>query len=106
MVRPFVSKQRYLSINLEKCCQIAPDWLMVFFEIVRQVRVQELKVGDELGISSPIWKSAGVMTLDRRKKILSHLEAKVPPEVFHIKRQQGRLPVVVIGAELNRFLHS
>jgi hypothetical protein len=97
MVRPYNTPKRYLCLNLDGCGQILPDWLMVFCEIARQVRVQKIGPGGELELRSPIWSSAGVETLDRRKKILAHLEAKVPPQMLRFSRRKGRSPIAVIG---------
>ena len=45
-VRPIRSSQRYLSLNLNVCTEICPDWLLVFFELLRQQKIQGLAPGD------------------------------------------------------------
>jgi hypothetical protein len=106
MARPYRTSARYLCLHLDGCHHIVPDWLMVFFEIARQVKVQKIDVGGQLTLRSPIWKSAGVESLDRRKKILAHLETKIPSDILRFDRVRGRSPVAFIGPSLTACLSS
>ena len=103
--RPIKSPKRYLSLDLESCKGICPDWLMVFFEILRQQKVQGLKAGDILEMRKPIWDAAGVVTPDRRKKVMNILEERLPENVCEFKRSRGVVPLIVIGPKIAHF-HS
>ena len=101
--RPFKSSQRYLSLDLETCTQVCPDWLLVFFEVLRQQKVQGLKAGDILEMRKPIWDAAGVVTPDRRKKVMNHLERNIPNDVLEFKRRRGVVPLAIIGPKIEIF---
>ena len=102
-VRPIRSSQRYLSLNLNVCTEICPDWLLVFFELLRQQKIQGLAPGDTIGMRKPIWDSAGITTLDRRKKVMNHLERIVPLDVIEFKRRKGVIPLAIIGPKMAEF---
>ena len=101
--RPIKSPKRYLSLDLESCKGICPDWLMVFFELLRQHKIQNLNQGDMIGLRKPIWDAAGVVIPDRRKKVMNHLERNIPNNVFEFKRRRGVVPLAIIGPELSAF---
>ena len=101
--RPFKTSQRYLSLDLETCTQVCPDWLLVFFEILRQQKVQGLKAGDILEMRKPIWEAAGISSADRRKKVMNILEERIPQNVCEFKRRRGVVPLIVIGPKIAHF---
>ena len=102
-VRPIRSSQRYLSLNLNISTEICPDWLLVFFELLRQQKIQGLVPGDTIGMRKPIWDSAGITTLDRRKKVMNHLERIVPLDVIEFRRRKGVIPLAIIGPKMAEF---
>ena len=102
-VRPIRSSQRYLSLDLNICTEICPDWLLVFFELLRQQKIQGLVPGDTIGMRKPIWDSAGITTLNRRKKVMNHLERIVPLDVIEFKRRKGVIPLAIIGPKMADF---
>ena len=104
-VRPIRSSQRYLSLDLNICTEICPDWLLVFFELLRQQKIQGLVQGDTIGMRKPIWDSAGITTLDRRKKVMNHLARSLPNDVVSFKRQRGKAPNAIVGTKMAAF-HS
>ena len=104
-VRPIRSSQRYLSLNLNVCTEICPDWLLVFFELLRQQKIQGLAPGDMIEMRKPIWDAAGVITTDRRKKVLDHLARSLPNDVVSFKRQRGSVPLAIVGPKMVEF-HS
>ena len=104
-VRPIRSSQRYLSLNLNVCTEICPDWLLVFFELLRQQKIQGLDPGDMIEMRKPIWDAAGVITTDRRKKVLDHLARSLPNDVVSFKRQRGSVPLAIVGPKMVEF-HS
>ena len=104
--RPIKSPQRYLSLNLKACAEICPDWLLVFFELLRQQKIQGLVPGDTIGMRKPIWDSAGITTLDRRKKVMNHLERIVPLDVIEFKRRKGVIPLAIIVPKMAEFHNS
>ena len=104
-VRPIRSSQRYLSLNLNVCTEICPDWLLVFFELLRQQKIQGLAPGDMIEIRTPIWDAAGVITTDRRKKVMDHLARSLPNDVVSFKRQRGSVPLAIVGPKMVEF-HS
>ena len=104
-VRPIRSSQRYLSLNLNVCTEICPDWLLVFFELLRQQKIQGLVPGDIIEIRTPIWDAAGVITTDRRKKVMDHLARSLPNDVVSFKRQRGSVPLAIVGPKMVEF-HS
>ena len=57
--RPTKSQQRYLSVDLNVCKEICPDWLLVFLELLRQQKIQGLSSGDKIEMRKPIWDAAG-----------------------------------------------
>ena len=104
-VRPIRSSQRYLSLNLNVCTEICPDWLLVFFELLRQQKIQGLAPGDMIEIRTPIWDAAGVITTDRRKKVMNHLERVFPDDIVRFRRQRGSVPLAIVGPKMVEF-HS
>ena len=104
-VRPIRSSQRYLSLNLNVCTEICPDWLLVFFELLRQQKIQGLVPGDIIEIRTPIWDAAGVITTDRRKKVMDHLERVFPDDIVRFRRQRGSVPLAIVGPKMVEF-HS
>ena len=104
-VRPIRSSQRYLSLNLNVCTEICPDWLLVFFELLRQQKIQGLAPGDMIEMRKPIWDAAGVITTDRRKKVMDHLARSLPNDVVSFKRQRGSVPLAIVGPKMVEF-HS
>ena len=104
-VRPIRSSQRYLSLNLNVCTEICPDWLLVFFELLRQQKIQGLVPGDIIEIRTPIWDAAGVITTDRRKKVMDHLERVFPDDIVRFRRQRGSVPLAIFGSKMVEF-HS
>lgn len=104
-VRPLKSSLRYLSLNLSTLDGIAPDWLLVLFEIARQAKIQNLSSGDVVELRKPIWDAAGVKSLDRRKKVIALLEKHVASEVIQIERKQGRCPKAVVGDRMGPMFH-
>jgi hypothetical protein len=102
--RPIKSFQRYLSLDLNVCTEICPDWLLVFFEFLRQ-QIQGLAPGDAIEIRKPVWDAAGVITLDRRKKVMDHLARSLPNDVVSFKRQRGKAPNTIVGTKMAAF-HS
>ena len=104
-VRPIRSSQRYLSLNLNVCTEICPDWLLVFFELLRQQKIQGLAPGDMIEMRKPIWDAAGVITTDRRKKVMDHLARSLPNDVVIFKRQRGSVPLAIVGPKMVEF-HS
>ena len=103
--RPIKSSQRYLSLDLNVCKEICPDWLLVFLELLRQQKIQGLSSGDKIEMRKPIWDAAGVATLDRRKKIMNRLEQILPRDIVRFERRRGKTPNAVIGAKMAKF-HS
>ena len=104
-VRPIRSSQRYLSLNLNVCTEICPDWLLVFFELLRQQKIQGLAPGDMIEMRTPIWDAAGVITTDRRKKVMDHLERVFPDDIVRFRRQRGSVPLAIVGPKMVEF-HS
>ena len=104
-VRPIRSSQRYLSLNLNVCTEICPDWLLVFFELLRQQKIQGLAPGDMIVMRKPIWDAAGVITTDRRKKVMDHLERVFPDDIVRFRRQRGSVPLAIVGPKMVEF-HS
>lgn len=104
-VRPIRSSQRYLSLNLNVCTEICPDWLLVFFELLRQQKIQGLAPGDMIEMRKPIWDAAGVITTDRRKKVMGHLERVFPDDIVRFRRQRGSVPLAIVGPKMVEF-HS
>ena len=104
-VRPIRSSQRYLSLNLNISTEICPDWLLVFFELLRQQKIQGLVPGDIIEIRTPIWDAAGVITTDRRKKVMDHLERVFPDDIVRFRRQRGSVPLAIVGPKMVEF-HS
>ena len=104
-VRPIRSSQRYLSLNLNVCTEICPDWLLVFFELLRQHKIQGLAPGDMIEMRKPIWDAAGVITTDRRKKVMDHLERVFPDDIVRFRRQRGTVPLAIVGPKMVEF-HS
>jgi len=102
-VRPIRSSQRYLSLNLNVCTEICPDWLLVFFELLRQHKIQGLAPGDMIEMRKPIWDAAGVITTDRRKKVMNHLARIIPRDVIEFKRLRGVIPLAIIGPKMADF---
>ena len=103
--RPIRSSQRYLSLDLSVCTEICPDWLLVFFELLRQQKIQTLVTGDMIEMRKPIWDAAGVITTDRRKKVLNHFERVFPDDIVRFRRQRGSVPVAIVGPKMVEF-HS
>ena len=101
--RPIKSQQRYLSVDLNALVEISPDWLLVFLELLRQQKIQGLSSGDKIEMRKPIWDAAGVATLDRRKKVMNHLERIVPLDVIEFKRRKGVIPLAIIGPKMADF---
>ena len=104
-VRPIRSSQRYLSLNLNVSTEICPDWLLVFFELLRQQKIQTLVAGDMIEMRKPIWDAAGVITTDRRKKVMDHLARSLPNDVVSFDRQRGKAPNAIVGTKMAVF-HS
>ena len=104
-VRPIRSSQRYLSLNLNISTEICPDWLLVFFELLRQQKIQGLAPGDMIEMRTPIWDAAGVITTDRRKKVMDHLERVFPDDIVRFRRQRGSVPLAIVGPKMVEF-HS
>jgi hypothetical protein len=104
-VRPIRSSQRYLSLDLNICTEICPDWLLVFFELLRQQKIQGLAPGDMIEMRKPIWDAAGVITTDRRKKVMDHLERVFPDDIVRFRRQRGSVPLAIVGPKMVEF-HS
>ena len=102
-VQAFKSPQRYLSVDLKACTEICPDWVLVFFELLRQQKIQGLVPGDTIGLRKPIWDSAGITSLDRRKKVMNHLERIIPRDVIEFERRKGVIPLAVIGPKMAEF---
>jgi hypothetical protein len=103
--RPIRSSQRYLSLNLKVSTEICPDWLLVFFELLRQQKIQTLVAGDMIEMRKPIWDAAGVVTSDRRKKVLNHLERVFSNDIVRFRRQRGTVPLAIVGPKMVEF-HS
>ena len=103
--RPIRSSQRYLSLDLNICTEICPDWLLVFFELLRQQKIQGLAPGDMIEMRKPIWDAAGVITLDRRKKVMNHFERVFPDDIVRFRRQRGSVPLAIVGPKMAAF-HS
>ena len=103
--RPIRSSQRYLSLDLNVSTEICPDWLLVFFELLRQQKILALVAGDMIEMRKPIWDAAGVITTDRRKKVLNHLERVFPDDIVRFRRQRGSVPVAIVGPKMVEF-HS
>ena len=101
--RPIRSSQRYLSVDLNACTAVCPDWLLVFFELLRQQKIQSLAPGNVIEIRRPIWDAAGVKTLDRRKKVMDHLERALPNDVVSFERHKGRAPNAIVGIKMADF---
>jgi hypothetical protein len=104
-VRPIRSSQRYLSLDLNICTEICPDWLLVFFELLRQQKIQGLAPGDMIEMRKPIWDAAGVITTDRRKKVVNHFERVFPDDIVRFRRQRGSVPLAIVGPKMVEF-HS
>ena len=103
--RPIRSSQRYLSLDLNVSTEICPDWLLVFFELLRQQKIQSLAPGDMIEMRTPIWDAAGVITTDRRKKVMDHLERVFPDDIVRFRRQRGTVPLAIVGPKMVEF-HS
>ena len=104
-VRPIRSSQRYLSLDLNICTEICPDWLLVFFELLRQQKILTLAAGDMIEMRKPIWDAAGVITTDRRKKVLNHFERVFSDDIVRVRRQRGCVPLAIVGPKMVKF-HS
>ena len=103
--RPIRSSQRYLSLNLNVSTEICPDWLLVFFELLRQQKIQTLVAGDMIEMRKPLWDAAGVITSDRRKKVLNHFERVFSDDIVRVRRQRGCVPLAIVGPKMVKF-HS
>ena len=103
--RPIRSSQRYLSLNLKVSTEICPDWLLVFFELLRQQKILALVAGDMIEMRKPIWDAAGVITSDRRKKVLNHFERVFSDDIVRVRRQRGCVPLAIVGPKMVKF-HS
>ena len=103
--RPIRSSQRYLSLNLKVSTEICPDWLLVFFELLRQQKILTLVAGDMIEMRKPIWDAAGVITSDRRKKVLNHFERVFSDDIVRVRRQRGCVPLAIVGPKMVKF-HS
>jgi len=90
-----------LNVSTEIC----PDWLLVFFELLRQQKIQTLVAGDMIEMRKPIWDAAGVITSDRRKKVLNHLERVFSIDIVRFRRQRGTVPLAIVGPKMVEF-HS
>ena len=101
--RPIKSQQRYLSVDLNALVEISPDWLLVFFELLRQQKIKGLCPGDMIEMRKPIWDAAGVATLDRRKKIMNHLERAFTPDIIGFERRRGKVPTAIVGEKMLNF---
>lgn len=99
-VRPMKSTTRYLSLNLDEFTGIAPDWLLVFLEITRQQKVRNLSPGDLIELRKPIWDVAGITSPNRRKKVVDHLENRIPNEIVQLVRQRGKVPIAMVGKNM------
>ena len=95
--RPLKSQQRYLSVDLNALVKVSPDWLLVFLELLRQQKIQKLCPGDMIEMRKPIWDAAGVATLDRRKKVMNHLERAFPNDIISFDRRRGKVPKAIVG---------
>ena len=103
--RPIKSQQRYLSVDLNALVEVSPDWLLVFFELLRQQKTRKLCPGEMIEMRKPIWDAAGVATLDRRKKIMNHLERVFPNDIIGFDRRRGKVPRAIVGTKMVEF-HS
>jgi len=92
-------------LNLKVSTEICPDWLLVFFELLRQQKIQGLAPGDMIEMRTPIWDAAGVITTDRRKKVMDHLERVFPDDIVRFRRQRGSVPLAIVGPKMVEF-HS
>jgi hypothetical protein len=104
-VRPIRSSPRYLSLDLNICTEICPDWLLVFFELLRQQKILTLVAGDMIEMRKPLWDAAGVITSDRRKKVLNHFERVFSDDIVRVRRQRGCVPLAIVGPKMVKF-HS
>jgi len=77
----------------------------VFFELLRQQKIQSLDPGDMIEMRKPIWDAAGVITTDRRKKVMDHLERVFPDDIVRFRRQRGSVPLAIVGPKMVEF-HS
>ena len=101
--RPLKSQQRYLSVDLNALVKVSPDWLLVFLELLRQQKIQKLCPGDMIEMRKPIWDAAGVATLDRRKKVMNHLERAFPNDIISFERRRGKVPKAIVGGGMTMF---
>jgi len=77
----------------------------VFFELLRQQKILALVAGDMIEMRKPIWDAAGVITSDRRKKVLNHLERVFSNDIVRFRRQRGTVPLAIVGPKMVEF-HS
>ena len=56
-----------------------------------------------IGLRKPICDAAGIVTPDRRKKVINHLERTLPKDVIEFRRRKGVVPLAVIGPKLASF---
>ena len=68
-------------------------------------KYKALPPGDMIEMRKPIWDAAGVITLDRRKKVMNHFERVFPDDIVRFRRQRGSVPLAIVGPKMAAF-HS
>ena len=59
--------------------------------------------GDMIEMRKPIWDAAGVITSDRRKKVLNHFERVFSDDIVRFRRQKGIVPIAILGPKMVEF---
>lgn len=98
-VRSRSSSNAFLRIDLEFAATFLPDWALLLLFLLRHTAMNGKPVTGEITLNARFWKLAGITSKDRRRKVLDHIENKVPPSVCQVRRGRGRCARLTLGAD-------
>jgi hypothetical protein len=87
----------YIRLDVSLARQIGPDWAILAFLVAHMFELGREGPNGRVKLTRPLWHAAGILTADRRKKVLDHLADKLPRDLFILHRNRGRCAEVARG---------
>ena len=94
--------EAYLRLDLSVASQFVPDWQMLMLFLFRHTAMNGVPEDGEIVLRNSFYRSAGIETKDRRRKVLDHIEKQVPNSICKVLRGRGKCAQIQIGPDWPR----
>lgn len=90
-------KVQFLTVERGLAVGVLPDWVVLLLLVTTMFRMGRVTADGSVELRRPLWEEAGIITPDRRKKVLDHLASRLPNDVLVLRRGRGRCASVTKG---------